>query len=120
LLGSYTTKVTDVLDLGLITPATFIAGRLILRRAPLGYLIACALLVLETMLLPMIVSQTVSQLGAGISFTPGEIVGPLVGFATLGLIALWVLVVILRHISAVSLSPTRPVGVGDREGLKLF
>jgi hypothetical protein len=110
LLGSYTTKVTDVLDLGLITPATFIAGGLIVRRAPLGYLIACALL--ETMLLPMIIGQTVSQLWAGLSFTPGEIIGPMVGFAILGLIALWVLVIILRHISAAPLSSTKPAGVG--------
>jgi hypothetical protein len=106
LLGSYTTKVTDVLDLGLITPTTFIAGVLILRRASLGYLIACSLLVLEIMLLPMIVLQAISQISAGISFTPGEIIGPIAGFATLGLFALWVLVAILRHISPATFSPT--------------
>lgn len=87
----------DVLDLGLITPATFIAGVLIWRRNPVGYLVAFALLVLEVMLTPMIATQTVSQLLAGIAFTPAEIIGPMIGFATLGLFALWVLLILLRH-----------------------
>ncbi|HRW09864.1 MAG TPA: hypothetical protein P5121_32405 [Caldilineaceae bacterium] len=94
--GTYSTKITDVLDLGIITPVTLIAGRLIWRRNPVGYLIAFSLLVLEIMLTPMIAAQTVSQLVAGITFTPAEILGPMAGFATLGLFALWVMVVLWR------------------------
>ncbi len=97
LLGSYTTTITDVLDLGIITPATFIAGTLILRRNPLGYLVACSLLVLEIMLTPMIMAQTISQLITGIAFTPAQIIGPMFGFVTLGLFALWVIVILLRN-----------------------
>ncbi|MEZ4863482.1 MAG: hypothetical protein R3C14_19340 [Caldilineaceae bacterium] len=97
--GTYTTKITDVLDLGIITPATFIAGTLIWRRNPVGYLVAVSLLVLEMLLLPMIAAQTVSQFAAGITFTTVEIVGPMVGFATLGLLALWVTVVLLRNVA---------------------
>lgn len=96
--GTYTTKITDVLDLGIITPATLIAGTLIWRRNPVGYLVAFSLLVLEMLLLPLIAAQTVSQLAAGIAFTPAEIMGPMVGFATLGLLALWVTVVLLRNV----------------------
>ncbi|MEZ4622486.1 MAG: hypothetical protein R2867_44260 [Caldilineaceae bacterium] len=96
MLGVYTTKVTDVLDLGIITPATFIAGRLIWRHKPSGYLMAFSLLVLEMMLTPMIVAQTVSQWQAGIRFTPAEMIGPIVGFATLGLFALWVMSILWR------------------------
>jgi hypothetical protein len=99
LLGSYTTNITDVLDLGIITPATLIAGRLILRRDPLGYLVAFALLVLEIMLAPMIAAQTISQLWAGVSFTPGQVIGPIAGFMVLALVAGWVLVILLRHLS---------------------
>jgi len=99
-LGSYYTgRVTDALDLGIITPTTFLAGKLILGRSPLGYLIALPLLVLEMMLLPMIAAQTVSQLMAGVSFSPGEIIGPIAGFCTLGLLAFWVMVSILKNIS---------------------
>lgn len=99
LLGTYTTKITDVLDLGIITPATFISGILILRRKPLGYLVALSLLVLEIMLAPMIAAQTVSQLRAGVTFTTAEIVGPMAGFIVLALVAIWMLVALLRNVS---------------------
>lgn len=81
---------------GIITPATFIAGVLILRRNPLGYLIAFALLILEVILTPLLVAQTISQLLVGITFTPAEIIGPIMGFAVLGLFALWVMIILLR------------------------
>lgn len=96
LLGSYTTSITDVLDLGIITPSLLMAGVWVWRRNPLGYLIAFALLVLEIMLTPMIVAQSISQLRAGVTFTPAEIIGPISGFAVLGLLACWVLVILLR------------------------
>jgi len=104
-VGSYSTKITDVLDLGIITPATFIAGTLIWRRDGLGYLVGFSLLVLEIMLTPMIVAQTVSQLLAGITFTLAEMIGPMIGFATLGLFALWVLWILLRNTT----EPASPV-----------
>lgn len=99
LLGSYTTKVTDVLDLGIITPATFAAGLLILRRAALGYLVALALLVLEVSLAPLIAAQTISQVSAGVSFSTGEIVGPMAGFVVLALLAIRFIVALLRNIA---------------------
>lgn len=98
-IGNYTTKITDALDLGIITPVSFIAGVLILRRNPVGYLVTCSLLVLEMMLTPLIISGTISQLLAGITFTPAEIIGPIVGFTVLGLFALWVMVILLRKTS---------------------
>jgi hypothetical protein len=99
LIGNQTTNITDVLDLGIITPTTFIAGVLILRRQTLGYLMAFALLVLEILLTPLIAAQTISQLRAGIIFTTGEIVGPMIGFLVLALTAIWVLVALLRALS---------------------
>ena len=99
LLDSSTTMVTDALDLGIITPATIIAGVLILRRAPLGYLIACALLVLEMLLAPLIAAQTVSQVVAGVLFSAGQMVGPIAGFSILALAAIVVTAALLRTIS---------------------
>jgi hypothetical protein len=66
---------------------------------PFGYLIAFSMLILEVLLAPMIAAQTVSQLSAGISFTPGEIIGPMIGFVILAVLALWVLAILLRNIS---------------------
>jgi hypothetical protein len=95
----YTGRVTDALDLGIITPSTVIAGVLILRRVPMGYLIALSLLVLEIMLLPTILAQTVFQIAAGVSFTPSEILGPITGFVILSLLSLRVAISILRNIT---------------------
>jgi hypothetical protein len=98
-LGVASTEVTYVLDLGIITPATIISGLLILRGNGLGYIIAFALIVLELLLAPMIIAQTIFQLAGGIVLSPGEIIGPTCGFIVLGLIALWATVAMLRNTS---------------------
>lgn len=98
-LDSYTTFVTIALDLATITPAAFLSGVLILQRRALGYHIAFPLLVLIVLLAPMIALNTLKQAAAGVVFTTGEMVGPVAGFAILGLIAAWILVVILRSVS---------------------
>lgn len=98
-LDGSTTAITDVLDIGIITPTALLAGLLIWRRQVLGYLIAFALLVLELALAPMIAAQSVSQLSAGIALSTGEIVGPVSGFVVLALLALWVITSLLRNIS---------------------
>ena len=42
--------------------------------------------------------MTVFQVHTGVAFSPGEIVGPIAGFAVLGLFAIWAAVAMLRHI----------------------
>ncbi|HET7400058.1 MAG TPA: hypothetical protein VFJ94_16195 [Intrasporangium sp.] len=97
LLDHYTTMVTDVLDLALITPATLLAAWWLLRRRAEGYVLAVPLLALLVALLPMIASQTAFQVAAGVSFTPGEIVGPVGGFVVL---AAWALPLLARTLRA--------------------
>jgi hypothetical protein len=58
------------------------------------------LLVLEVMLAPLIVAQTVSQVAAGISLQPAEVAGPVAGFVVIAVVAGWLLVSILRGIRA--------------------
>jgi hypothetical protein len=99
LLDSYATLVTYALDLAIITPGCFLSGWLILRRSPQGYLIAFPLLILIVMLLPTIILNTVLQSAAGIVFTPAEVIGPISGFLVLGLLAIWIVALILRSLS---------------------
>lgn len=99
-LDTSSTMVTDALDLAIITPAALLAGMLLRRREPLGYLIAIVLLVLLLILAPAIVAQTLSQLAADIEFTGGEIVGPMAGFVVLGALAAWCLHGLLRPLGA--------------------
>jgi len=44
---------------------------------------AFPLLLLEAMLAPMITAQTISQIAAGVSLSPGEMIGPVAGFVVL-------------------------------------
>jgi hypothetical protein len=97
-LDSYTTEVTVALDLAVITPLLVAAAVLVLRREPLGYLLAVPLLVLEVMLAPMIAAQTVGQLQAGVTLSAGEVIGPVTGFVILAAVAAWFLVAIARHL----------------------
>jgi hypothetical protein len=94
-VDSYTTPVTYALDLAIITPSTFITGVLLLQGNPFGYVIAVALLAIIILLMPYITLATVFQQRAGVNFTPGEMIGPIVGFAVLGFIALWLLISLL-------------------------
>lgn len=96
-LDHYTTMVTDALDLAFITPGTIVCGALILNRRALGYVLSLPLLGTIILLVPLIVGGTVSQLSAGIELTPAEFVGPVAGFAVLGVLAVLVLTAILRR-----------------------
>ena len=98
LLDSYTTVVTDALDLGIITPLLFLSGVLILRRVTLGYLVAFPLIGIIVVLAPSIVAATISQRAAGVDFTPGEMIGPISGFTLLGLVAVGLLFRLLHSI----------------------
>jgi hypothetical protein len=100
LLDVYTTPVTYSLDLAVITPAAALAGLLVRRREPLGYLLAAPLLVTIVLLLPTIALGTALQVAAGISFTVPEVVGPIAGFSVLGANGGWLLVCLLRAVPA--------------------
>lgn len=96
-LDHNTTMVTDALDLAVITPGAIIAGVLLLRRRPLGVIVAMPLLGIIVLLLPLIVGGTISQLAAGIEFTPAEIVGPIAGFGLLAVAGTTLLTVIVHR-----------------------
>jgi len=97
-LDVYTTTVTYALDLAVITPAAALAGVLVRRREPLGYLLAAPLLVTLVLLLPTITLSTALQAAAGISFTAAEVAGPVAGFGILGGVGTWLLVRLLRAV----------------------
>lgn len=108
LIGAYTTLVTHAIDLAIVVPAVLLAATMILRRRVHGYILAFPLLTLLALLLPLIVAQTIFQLGAGITFTTPEIVGPIGGFVVFGGAAAWIVGVLLRSL-ALRTSPAAPV-----------
>ncbi len=99
-VASYTTDVTAVIDVGVIVPAAFLAGVLLLRRKPLGYPLAATLLTLLSLIGMIVASQTVMQILAGIVLTPAQFAAFVVPFVSLSLIAIGMLIVLLRNITA--------------------
>jgi hypothetical protein len=98
LLGHYTTMVTDALDMAIITPSSFLAGWLVLKRNPLGYQMAFPLIGILVFLFPVIALSTYIQMVNGITYSTGEIVGPISGFLVLGFLGIGVLWSILRKL----------------------
>jgi hypothetical protein len=107
-LDVYTTPVTFSLDLAIVAPAAALAGLLVHRREPLGYLLAAPLLVTIVLLLPTIALSTAMQAAAGISFTTAQVVGPIAGFGMLGGIGARLLIRLLRAVP-----DGRPATVGS-------
>jgi hypothetical protein len=116
LLDVYTTTVTYSLDLAVIAPAAALAGLLVRRRRPVGYLMAAPLLTTIVLLLPTIALSTALQAAAGVTFTAAEVIGPIAGFGVLGATASWLLGRLLR---AVPTSVPLPESEADRDHVHL-
>jgi hypothetical protein len=84
---SYTTDVTYAVDLGVIAPVCIIAGIQLLRRKDAGYLLSSILLMMLAVVGLMVSLQTFFQLSAGITLTPGELIGKAGSFILLAVIA---------------------------------
>jgi len=97
-LGSYTTVVTYVLDLGVIAPAVTLSGVYILRRAPLGYLLAAPLLMLNVVIGLVVATQTIVQRLAGVTLSTGQMIAFVGSFIAMSLVACRVTYVYLRNI----------------------
>jgi hypothetical protein len=98
-LASYTTDVTAVLDLGIIAPLAFLTSVLLLRRIPLGYLLAPVLLILNAIIGVIVVAQTVAQALAGITLSIGQYIGFVGSFVVMSLFALWFTIQFFRNIT---------------------
>lgn len=116
-LASYTTLITHVLDLGIMMPVSILAGVLILRRAPLGYLLASTMLIFSWLIGVTIAASTTAQWLAGYPYTVGQIVGMVTPFIILALVGLWLTVILFRHID----EPYHPnLGSGGREATRII
>ena len=97
-LGSYTTIVTYVLDLGVIVPAAFVAAVLLVQSKPLGYLLAATLLTMNLTLGAALLSQGIAILFAGVRMSLPQIAGMIGSFAVLGLVGARLMFVLLHSV----------------------
>jgi hypothetical protein len=97
-VASYTTVITFVVDMGVIAPALVLAGVLLLRRAPLGYLLASVMLIFTVTLGISITVFGIAQLLHRL-VTIGQFIGFVAPFTALTLISILYSVVVLRSLS---------------------
>jgi len=98
-LGSHTVLVTYTLDVGIIAPACLLAGILLLRRAPLGYLLSGILTIMLGMIGAMVIGQTIMQLNLGLQFSTGQLIGKIGTWIVMGGIAIWLTIAFLNNLS---------------------
>jgi hypothetical protein len=94
-LESTTTLVIQAMDLGILVPVAVMTGVLLLRRAPLGYLLASVLLIKFFTYGTAVTAMAVGELLAGVTLT--AIV--LVGFPLLTCTGIGLTIALLRNLS---------------------
>jgi hypothetical protein len=99
-LASYTTLVTHAIDLGIIAPLSILAGILLLRRFPLGYVCSFTILVLSWTIGTSVVVGGVVQLLAQV-LTIDQVLGFVIPFIILNLVGIWLTFAFLRNLSDV-------------------
>ncbi|HBV97198.1 MAG: hypothetical protein JL50_09000 [Peptococcaceae bacterium BICA1-7] len=92
-LEHYTTLVIQGLDLGIVIPAQFIAGVLLIRRKSFGYLLAPVMTVKLITLLTALTAMVVGQALAGVKMVFFE----MAMFPLFNLMAIYCLAVILKN-----------------------
>lgn len=98
-LGPYTTMFTHGFDSAVITPATVITGIYLLKRKPLGYLLAAPLLILCTIIGIVVIAQTISQGMVGIIFPIGVYIGMVGSWVVMGAFAVGLAIRFFSNIS---------------------
>lgn len=108
-LGPYTTLVTHALDMGIIAPVAILTGVYLLRRAPIGYLLAAPMLTLCSLIGAVVISQTIFQAMAGITFPVGVYIGMVGSWVVMGTWAIWLVVALLRCVGETAVSPAKTI-----------
>lgn len=98
-LNNDTTLPTHALDMGIIAPLAILAGVLILKRAPLGYLLASLLLIVSAVLGAGVLALSAAQVLSN-TLTLAQTLTFVVPFLILTAFALWLSIWLLREVSA--------------------
>ena len=98
-LGPYTTMFTHGFDSAVITPATVVTGIFLLKRKPMGYLLAAPLLILCAIVGMTVLSQTIYQATEGITFPIGVYIGMIGSWVLMGAFAVGLVIRYFRNIA---------------------
>jgi len=94
ILEQYSTLTIQVLDLGFLVPTTILAGILLIKRKPFGYLLATVITIKEVTLLTAIIAMIIREIHSGVN------VGLLVilMFPIFNLVLIYFIILIMRNI----------------------
>ena len=88
----------------------------LLRRDARGYLWSTVLAVMLALIGAMVIGQTVMQLGVGVQFTPGVLIGMVGSWVVMGTAAVWLAAAALRSVSP---EKGRPAKESPANGFRL-
>ncbi len=94
-LENYTTLVIQGMDLGIVMPAAFLSGILIIKRKPIGYLLSSAIIIKGVTMLTCISAMIVNMALKGVDMSLVEILV----FPMLNLLAIICLILLLKNTS---------------------
>jgi len=98
IIDIYTTEPTFTIDLAIILPTTIYCGVMLLKKKRIAYQLAPVLLILLTGVAVCVISQTIMHSYFGIVLNISQLLGLVVLFVILGIIALFFNIKLLRHI----------------------
>jgi hypothetical protein len=93
-LEHYTTLVIQAMDLGIIVPTSFLAGVLLRKRNPFGYLLTSVMIIKGLSMGTALTAMVIGQLLAGVELSLAIIVI----FPVINLLMIYCLVLIMRNI----------------------
>lgn len=93
-LEHYTTLVIQALDLGFVVPVSILAGILLLKRKPFGYLLSSVMYVKGITMLTALTAMIIGQSSAGVQLDPVEIVI----FPLFNLTAIYLFILLIRNV----------------------
>ena len=94
LLEQYSTLTIQVLDLGFVVPTTILAGVLLIKRKPFGYLLASVMIIKEVTLVTAIISMVIVQIYSGINVGLIQILM----FSIFDLVLIYFIIIIMKNI----------------------
>lgn len=97
-LATYSTLATHALDLGIIMPTMFLAGILLRRQTPLGYFLATVMVLVNVTIGIALIGQGIAQIVLQVPLPIGAIIGFMLSFAIMTLIALGLTIILFRRI----------------------
>ena len=94
ILDQYTTFTIQALDLGFVVPTTILAGILLIKRKPFGYLLASVMIIKEVTLVTAIIAMIIGQIYSGVNVGLVQILM----FTIFNLLLIYLVILIMRNI----------------------